>query len=137
MTCCACGLSTGFTSVQRTRRGSLTTAAKLISGMVTNMLTANQVFDQSAAGWSAKIDSTTTPGKAVVTATLPDGWAEGEIYLIIKPFQLPFVIQPFDALTCTLDVSAFGQRGYIYITASGPTAARKARRSSLTTSTAK
>ena len=80
------------------------------------MLTANQVFDQAAAGWSAKIDSTTTPGKAVVTATLPDGWAEGEIYLIIKPYQLPFVIQPFDSLTCTLDVSAFGQRGYIYIT---------------------
>lgn len=80
------------------------------------MMTANSVFDPAAAGWAASIDSTTTPGKAAITAILPDGWAEGEIYLIIKPFQLPFVIQPFDALTCTLDVSAFGQRGYIYIT---------------------
>lgn len=80
------------------------------------MMTANSVFDQAAAGWTATIDSTTTPGKATVTATLPEGWAEGEIYLVIKPFQLPFVVQPFDSLTCTLDVSVFGQRGYLYIT---------------------
>lgn len=79
------------------------------------MMTANSVFDQAAAGWTATIDSTTTPGKAVVTATLPDGWAEGEIYLVIKPYQLSFVIEPFDRLTCTLDVSALGQRGYIYV----------------------
>ena len=80
------------------------------------MMTANSVFDQAAAGWTASIDSTATPGKATVTATLPEGWAEGEIYLVIKPYQLAFVVQPFDSLACTLDVSAFGQRGYLYIT---------------------
>lgn len=79
------------------------------------MMTANSVFDPAAAGWAASIDSTTTPGKAAITATLPEGWAEGEIYLVIKPFQLPFIVQSFDSLTCTLDVSAFGRRGYMYI----------------------
>lgn len=80
------------------------------------MMTANSVFDPAAAGWAASIDSTTTPGKAAVTATLPDGWADGPLYLVIKPYQLPFVIRSFDSLACTLDVSEFGQRGYLYIT---------------------
>lgn len=79
------------------------------------MMTAESVFDKSAAGWTVDFDGSAKNGYTVITATLPDGWADGDLYLVCVPFDVPHWVKHFDGLKIEVSTAELGIRGYVYV----------------------
>lgn len=79
------------------------------------MLTANDVFDKSAKSWTVDFDSTQKEGHTVITVTLPDGWADGDLFLVCVPFEVMHWVKPLDNLKITVSTAELGSRGYVYV----------------------
>lgn len=83
--------------------------------MVTDMLTADSVFDKSAKSWTVDFDGTSKKGYTVIKATLPDGWADGNLFLVCFPYMLEHWVKPFDSLTLEVNTAELDTKGYVYV----------------------
>ena len=83
--------------------------------MATDMMTADSVFDKSAKKWVIDFEVTTKKGYTTIKATLPDGWADGDLYLVCVPFDMPHWVKHFDGLKTEVSTAELGIRGYVYV----------------------
>lgn len=77
-------------------------------------LTYESIFDRAAAGWKADFDNTVKAGYTVIKISLPDGWADGDLYLVCVPFDTINWYQPVTDMQVTVKTSELGSRGYVY-----------------------
>ena len=79
------------------------------------MMTADSVFDKSAKNWTVDFDGTAKKGYTTIKATLPNGWADGSLFLVCFPYMQQHWVKPFDGLTLTVKTEELGSRGYVYV----------------------
>ena len=79
------------------------------------MITADSIFDKSAKNWTVDFDCTSQKGYTVITVTLPNGWADGDLYFVCFPYMQQHWVNPIDGLILTVKTEELGSRGYVYV----------------------
>ena len=83
--------------------------------MATDMMTADSVFDKSAKKWVIDFDGASKKGYTTIKVVLPDGWADGNLFLVCFPYMMQQWVKPIDSLTLTVKTEDLGSRGYVYV----------------------